>query len=235
MRRKTEVLLGGILVLGLAFGGCRATYSKASDSVNLRPNFTQENAITLNDQQLERLSDDMATKVFNKLEEIVQNPTRYTDEESIVPVVKVNNQMESAEGEIVATNSANDIEQMNLFRKQICIIADKHFSIEGYTDAEIDEDGAFILDDGQKWGIIVREGEKVYPLFGPTYSQLGSMDYITYLDERNCLNLMVYDIQGAGICMMHYQFDVNKGVFRYQTIYEASNINYFTYDIELAP
>lgn len=235
MRRKTEVLLGGILVLGLAFGGCQATYSKANDSVNLKPNFTQENTVTLNEKQLEDLSDDMAVKVFNKLEEMMQNQSQITGEESVVPVVKVSNQVEGIMEEIVATHSTKDMDGMNLFRKQACTIGERHFIIEGYTDAGIDEEGAFVLDDGQKWGIIVREGDKVYPIFGPAYNQLGKIDYSTYLDENNNLNLVVYDIQGAGIRIISYQFDPTKDVFKYQTIYEASNINYFTYDIELAP
>lgn len=235
MRRKTEVLLGGILVLGLAFGGCQATYSKASDSVNLKPNFTQEDTVTLNAKQLENLSDDMASKIFNKLEEMMQNQVNESNEQVAIPVVKVSNPVENKVEEIVATHSVNNMDGMNLFRKQACTIGERHFSIEGYTDAGIDEEGAFVLDDGQRWGIIVREGDKVYTIFGPVNNQLGKIDYSTYLDENNNLNLVVYDIQGAGIRIISYEFDPTKDVFKYQTIYEDSNINYFTYDIELAP
>ncbi|MEF9959091.1 MAG: hypothetical protein RR448_08495 [Niameybacter sp.] len=230
---KLQMGIGSVLVVVLVFSGCQATYSKAAGMEVTPPVLVQETTVELSEAQMETFSNQVAEQVFDKVQGIVPPQVREEIVQEHQP--EVSGEYDIQQEIIKAAEDISFLDTMHVFRQQTCVIGEKTYSIEGYSEAQMDEQGKFMLDDGQRWAIIIREGEKVYPVYGPKYNQLGQIEYTTYLDEENGLHIVVYDIQGAGMAITEYSFDTKEKAFVGKLVYEASNINYFTSDIELAP
>jgi len=70
--------------------------------------------------------------------------------------------------------------------------------IELYTAAERDRAGRIMWDDGQRWLLLVRDGEATYPLFDG-YIQLGRLTYWVVEAEAGPPTVLVQEQTGAGI------------------------------------
>lgn len=99
-------------------------------------------------------------------------------------------------------------------------------TIEVYCSASLGEDGNLIMDDGNKWKVIVRKGNKLYPVLD-SFIQLGHLEYKTYGEyreekEEHVFHLFISKIQGAGFTMYDCYYDDTQEVFiskkAYQTV-----------------
>lgn len=98
--------------------------------------------------------------------------------------------------------------------------------IELYCAAEKSKEGTYFLDDGQEWALVVRDDEKVYPLFERSYIQLGRIDYVAYEDyEKEQFCLQISCKAGAEIWTNEYSFNREVEVFEKVVIDNKNNIN----------
>ncbi len=61
--------------------------------------------------------------------------------------------------------------------KAIHLTQDRLAVLELYVDAQLDDKGAVMWDDGQEWALVVHEGDYIYPLFEKKYVQLGEVSF----------------------------------------------------------
>jgi hypothetical protein len=98
--------------------------------------------------------------------------------------------------------------------------------IELYTAAGRDKNGEMVWDDGQKWLLVVRDGDKAYPVLSE-YVQLGSV-YFTIsnngVGEATSINVIVST--GAGLSLRSYTFSKDKGGFVGGTVYQSKDTNF---------
>ena len=98
--------------------------------------------------------------------------------------------------------------------------------IELYTAAVRNEKGEMLWDDGQKWLLVVWDGEKAYPLLSE-YVQLGSI-YFTISDngvgEATNINVMINT--GSGHSLRAYTFSKDRDAFIGGTIYNSKDTNF---------
>lgn len=100
-------------------------------------------------------------------------------------------------------------------------------SIEVYSQGSIDNNGRYLLDDGQEWALILRKGEEIYPLFERSYIQLGGLEYTIYEDYDDYERMHIIVAYNTGTAMIYYDctYDEESGYIRRESVYEASNIS----------
>ncbi len=95
--------------------------------------------------------------------------------------------------------------------------------IELYVNAEKMENGLFAWDDGQKWLLVVKDGEETYPLFND-YVQLGSIDFSTTIfDEQP--GIVMLTAQHADRTVQKFTYDQHKNGYQKETFYKKENSN----------
>ncbi|QED46906.1 hypothetical protein [Cytobacillus dafuensis] len=95
--------------------------------------------------------------------------------------------------------------------------------IELYVNAGKGENGVFAWDDGQTWLLVVKDGEKTYPLFDE-YVQLGSIDFsTTTFDEKP--GIVMLKMQHSDKSIYKFVYDQNAKGFVKETLYKKENIN----------
>ncbi|MER1957229.1 MAG: hypothetical protein ABS942_07610 [Solibacillus sp.] len=95
--------------------------------------------------------------------------------------------------------------------------------IELYVNAEKTENGLFAWDDGQKWMLVVKDGEKTYPLFDD-YVQLGTIDFsTTTFDEQPGIVMMM--VQHSDRTVQKFTYDLHGNGYQKETFYKKENIN----------
>nr|WP_307992196.1 hypothetical protein [uncultured Niameybacter sp.] len=184
--------------------------------------------VVLSEKQMDELTNRIVEKLFLEEQSIQDNKEA---DESRQDEATIN---QDDEWEFVDAPVYKD--DLYQYRKQICTVGGKTYSIEGYCQAHMNRKGEFLMDDGQKWAVIMREGDKIYPVFGPEYNQLGTVTYDTYLDmngEKQVLHILVYNKQGGGINIIDYIFDDALNTFKEEKAFKVSNINYFDGDIQI--
>ncbi|MHB1393937.1 MAG: hypothetical protein ACYCYE_12860 [Clostridia bacterium] len=98
--------------------------------------------------------------------------------------------------------------------------------IELYTAAERNEKGELLWDDGQNWVLVVRDGDKSYPLFSQ-YVQLGVVYFtVSNSGEGQMPNITVLVPTGASFSMMGYVFDKEKDGFKEESLYKSEDNNW---------
>lgn len=93
--------------------------------------------------------------------------------------------------------------------------------IELYVNASKMENGVFAWDDGQTWLLVVKDGEKSYPLFDH-FVQLGGVDFsITTFDGKpGIVMVMTWQFDKT---VQKFTFDHDKNGFVKQTFYKKEN------------
>lgn len=99
-------------------------------------------------------------------------------------------------------------------------------NIELYTAAGRNGDGEMVWDDGQNWLLVVRDGEKAYPVLSE-YVQLGSVYFaISNNGVGEATNINVIISTGAGHSLRTYTFRKDKGGFLGGTVYKSKDTNF---------
>lgn len=99
--------------------------------------------------------------------------------------------------------------------------------VEVYCDGEISGSGDYQLDDGQTWALVVRKGDKIYPLFDKAYIQLGNLQYSVYQDynDYDKVHIIVEYKTGTAIYYYDCTLDDETGDIRRNNFFGADNIN----------
>ena len=95
--------------------------------------------------------------------------------------------------------------------------------IELYVNAGKSENGLFAWDDGQNWLLVVKDGEKTYPLF-EEYVQLGSIDFSTTTFDGKPGIVMIKS-QHSDRTVQKFTYDENEKGYQKETFYKKENIN----------
>ena len=135
--------------------------------------------------------------------------------------------------EWIAPASNIDIDNMNLFwqHDNIQFVADDNAKLSIFVNAEKDENGDFLFDDGQEWAVLMETSLGNYPLFRRQYVQLGGVScivYNDYTDNDMVSHVLVTVEQTAGYQLYDCVFDSNKEAFMVIPIYDAQDINFIT-------
>jgi hypothetical protein len=98
--------------------------------------------------------------------------------------------------------------------------------IQLYTAAGRDEKGEMLWDDGQKWLLVVLDGEKAYPVLSE-YVQLGSVYFsISNNGKGEAASLNVITSTGAGFSIKSYTFNKDRDGFLGGTVYSSKDNNF---------
>ncbi|NME05914.1 hypothetical protein [Psychrobacillus sp. BL-248-WT-3] len=95
--------------------------------------------------------------------------------------------------------------------------------IELHVDAGKMENGRYGWDDGQKWLLVVKDGDKTYPLFDE-YVQLGYIEFSTTFYERKPLIVMI-NAQHSDRTVQSFKFDKDEQGYLKETFYKKENTN----------
>ncbi|MCM3359614.1 hypothetical protein [Psychrobacillus sp. MER TA 171] len=95
--------------------------------------------------------------------------------------------------------------------------------IELHVDAGKMENGRYGWDDGQKWLLVVKDGDKTYPLFDE-YVQLGYIDFSTTTFEKKPLIVMI-KAQHSDRTVQSFKFDKDEQGYLKETFYKKENTN----------
>ncbi|MEH7391727.1 hypothetical protein [Bacillus sp. JJ1474] len=95
--------------------------------------------------------------------------------------------------------------------------------IELYVNARKMENGLFAWDDGETWLLVVKDGEKTYPLFD-NFVQLGSVDISTTTFDRKP-GIVMLETWHSDIFIHKFTFDHETKGFVKETFYKKENIN----------
>lgn len=100
-------------------------------------------------------------------------------------------------------------------------------TLEVYCQAKVDNQGNYMLDDGNEWTLILRKGDKIYPLFNKSFIQLGGLEYTIYedSDDYDRIHIMVAYNTGAAIMYNDCTYDEESGLILRSSLFEANNIN----------
>lgn len=135
--------------------------------------------------------------------------------------------------EWIKTASDLDMNGMNLYwqRDNIQFIGDDNAKLSIYVNAEKNENGELIFDDGQDYMLLMETSLGVYPLFPRQYVQLGGVScivYNDYVDNDTVSHVLVTVEQTAGYQLYDCVFDSKKEAFKKIPVYEAKGINFIT-------
>lgn len=94
--------------------------------------------------------------------------------------------------------------------------------VELYVNAEEDEDGNLLFDDGQNWLLVVKDGEETYPLYND-YLQLGEIDFhIAPIKGEPSIIMIKTAHENTNIFV--YRYDESKEGFVEMPLYEENDI-----------
>ena len=132
------------------------------------------------------------------------------------------------EGELITPIQDNDYtEGLNLIDSSICDIDNDANSemIDVYCQAELDEQGNPMFDDGQEWSIVLRKENKVYPLFERSYIQLGGLSYQAFESfEDNMYHILVIHEESSLMVIYDCIYNPETKELRREKVYEQYNI-----------
>ena len=129
---------------------------------------------------------------------------------------------------IYPIEEGNSLEDYTLLSvNEVDIDNDKQMeAIEVYCTASLGENGELVMDDGNRWKLIVRKGEQLYPVFD-SFIQLGNLEYKAYSEYRadrdtSVFHLLISNIQGAGFAMYDCYYDENQDAFISKKVYQTT-------------
>lgn len=125
-------------------------------------------------------------------------------------------------------NSLEDYTLLNV--NEVDIDNDKQMEeVEVYCTAALGENGALVMDDGNRWKLIVHKGEQLYPVFDG-FIQLGKLEYKVYQEygDTTVFHLLISNAQGAGLKMFDCYYDENQDAFISKEVYRTTgNIGFY--------
>lgn len=170
------------------------------------------------------------TKDINKLKEQIEqlslekNALLNTVEEERKALELAMNQQVNSDYSMIL---AKDIEKypQTLYKKTTVDIDEdgEEEVIELYVNAGKMENGLFAWDDGQNWLLVVKDGEKTYPLFDD-FVQLGSIDFSTTTFDRKP-GLVMIKTQHSDRTVQKFTYDKNENGYQKETFYKKENTN----------
>ncbi|MFC5602009.1 hypothetical protein [Sporosarcina koreensis] len=102
-------------------------------------------------------------------------------------------------------------------------------AIELHVNAGKTDSGLFAWDDGQNWLLVVKDGEKTYPLFDD-FVQLGSIDFSTGMFDRKP-GIVMIKRSHSDRTVQKFTYDQTEDGYQKETFYKKEN----THDIDNRP
>lgn len=98
--------------------------------------------------------------------------------------------------------------------------------IELYTAAERNENGDMVWDDGQKWLLVIQDGDVYYSLLDE-YVQLGQVYFnVSYYNNESVPTITVITDTGANFKLVNYVYDKEQKGYRAELAYDSKDINH---------
>lgn len=134
------------------------------------------------------------------------------------------------QGDLISpVQDANYVSGLNLFSSSDLDIDNdgEVEKLEVYCEGSIGSNGEYLLDDGQNWTLILRKGEKIFPLFDKAYIQFGKIQYAIYQDynDYDRMHVIVECKTGTAIYYYDCTYDEESGNMLRNNFFDASNIN----------
>ncbi len=98
------------------------------------------------------------------------------------------------------------------------------FKLSIYINAEKNEDGSFIMDDGQNWLACAEIDGKNYYIFPDEFVQIGSIECNVYMDDQDNPYILLSSPRTASYSLT--EFIYTEGRLMKKTILERGNYNY---------
>jgi hypothetical protein len=97
--------------------------------------------------------------------------------------------------------------------------------IEMYVNAEQDENGEYMWDDGQNWLLVVKDGDKTYPLFDG-WVQIGKLSFwLLESDEKPMLILLKTGT--AEFNLQTFTFNEKESGYIQEIHFNPENVNFW--------
>ncbi|AOT72554.1 hypothetical protein [Geosporobacter ferrireducens] len=98
--------------------------------------------------------------------------------------------------------------------------------IELHTAAERNKNGEMVWDDGQKWLLVVQDGDLYYSLLDE-YVQLGQVYFnVSYYDNEPLPTITVITDTGANFKLVNYVYDKAQKGYSAELVYDSKDINH---------
>ena len=101
--------------------------------------------------------------------------------------------------------------------------------IELYTAAGHGPDGKMLWDDGQRWLLVVIDGDKYYPLYSE-FVQIGEVYFgLSKVGEQMTPQVNIFISTHSGMQIIDFTFNNDKGLYEGEIVYRPSEKNqYYT-------
>lgn len=122
-----------------------------------------------------------------------------------------------AEGDYLQGYNLLDQQEVDIDHDQIME------SLEVYCTADFDDKGNLLIDDGQEWTLILRKGNKIYPVLERCFIQIGQLEYKVYTEyvQENIFHILISRVQGAGLVMYDCYYDREQDAFISRVVYQT--------------
>lgn len=162
----------------------------------------------------------------------------YNGKDSTPPIeyLELEEQEESQEAKEVQIipfiDDGTYLEGYNLLdRREVDIDQDEVMeSLELYCTAGYNEAGELLMDDGERWILLVSKDGQLYPVIEPSFIQLGHLEYKIYNDYEgeNSFHVLVSEVQGAGLILRDCYYDKKSNSFISKVVYQTTGNIGFT-------
>lgn len=202
MRR---LLLGTVCVVSM-LGGC------ADQSTSIQSNNEQTKEINDLKKQIEEISaekDELLTTLKEEREtlELAMNQQVDNDDYSMIQAKDIDKYPQTLYKSVTFDTDGDGEEEV----------------IELYVNAGKMENGLFAWDDGQSWLLVLKDGEKAYPLFDD-YVQMGSIDFTTSRFDKKP-GIVMIKAQHSDRIVQKFTYDKNEDGYQKETFYKKENTN----------
>ncbi|MFE8699631.1 hypothetical protein ACFYKX_03220 [Cytobacillus sp. FJAT-54145] len=98
-------------------------------------------------------------------------------------------------------------------------------NIEMYVNAEQDGEGKYLWDDGQDWLLVVKDGDKTYPLF-EGWVQIGKLSF-WLIESGETPMLILLKTGTAEFTLQTFTFEEKTQGFIQRTHFNPENVNFW--------
>ena len=145
------------------------------------------------------------------VKELMEKEANVEDDEPVEVEDEV--EEENQEFEVISSTENVDTEGLTLLDTYSMDIYgdEEEEKIEMYVDAEKDDEGNIMWDDGQNWKMIVQGNDYSFILF-EDYLQLSSMDFFVYTIDED-FYISTVDSGTANLTMKEYKYNADNETF----------------------
>ena len=119
-----------------------------------------------------------------------------------------------------------EMEKLNEISKNEFTVGDTKAIVTLATDAEKDENGEFMWDDGHIFALEVNIDNNYSYLFKPERIQLGDISYKAFENyNNNSFNIITNYFASSGIITKHFEYKADEKAFYERNILNYDNIN----------